>query len=196
MPSELYTFKGKRKYLTVQEQQDFLAAASELERGDIRTLCMTLTYTGARISEALAISPDNIDLSAKTITLRTLKQRDKERYRDIPVPDDLLNALELVHGIRKLKKSRSGGKTAPLWKFQRAMAGRHVSRVMTTAKIEGVHACPKGLRHAFGILMAQTTRNPRLVQKLMGHTSLETTAHYLDLVGDEARAEVMAAWKK
>jgi len=33
-----------------------------------------------------------------------------------------------------------------------------------------------------------------LVQKLLGHTNLETTAIYMDLVGDEARAEVVGAW--
>lgn len=32
------------------------------------------------------------------------------------------------------------------------------------------------------------------VQKLLGHTNLETTAIYMDLVGDEARAEVVGAW--
>ena len=65
---------------------------------------------------------------------------------------------------------------------------------MTAAGIEGTHASPKGLRHAFGVRMAQKTRNPRLVQKLMGHTKLENTAIYMDLVGEEARAEVVRAW--
>jgi len=35
---------------------------------------------------------------------------------------------------------------------------------------------------------------PRLIQKLLGHTQLETTAIYMDLVGEEAREEVLAAW--
>ena len=42
--------------------------------------------------------------------------------------------------------------------------------------------------------MAQKARNPRLVQKLMGHMKMENTAIYMDLVGEEAHAEVMAAW--
>ena len=42
--------------------------------------------------------------------------------------------------------------------------------------------------------MAQKTRNPRLVQKLLGHKYLETTAIYMDLVGEEERAEVIGAW--
>lgn len=194
MSSELSTLSGKRKYLTQSEQAQFLEAASELERGEVRTFCMVLAYTGCRISEALELSAERIDLSAKTITFRTLKQRDKVIFRAVPVPDQLLEALELVHSIRKLRRSRSGGKTALLWNFRRAMASRHVAAVMDRAGITGVHASAKGLRHGFGVRMAQKTRNPRLVQKLLGHTSLETTAIYMDLVGEEERAEVMAAW--
>ncbi len=74
------------------------------------------------------------------------------------------------------------------------MAWKHISRVMLSAGITGAHATPKGLRHGFGVRMAQKTRNPRLVQKLLGHKSLETTAIYMDLVGEEERAEVLAAW--
>jgi len=66
--------------------------------------------------------------------------------------------------------------------------------VKGVAGIEGAHATPKGLRHGFGVRMAQKTRNPRLIQKLLGHTQLETTAIYMDLVGEEARAEVVNAW--
>jgi len=65
---------------------------------------------------------------------------------------------------------------------------------MEAADISGDHATPKGLRHAFGVRMAMQTRNPRLVQKLLGHLNLETTAIYMDLVGDEVRAEVIGAW--
>ena len=58
----------------------------------------------------------------------------------------------------------------------------------------GDHASPKGLRHGFDVRMAMQTRNPRLVRKLLGHINLEITAIYMDLAGDEARAEVVGAW--
>jgi len=60
-----------------------------------------------------------------------------------------------------------------------------------SAGIDGNQATPKGLRHGFGVRMAMQTHNSRWVQKLLGHTNLETTATYMDLVGDEARAEVI-----
>ena len=74
------------------------------------------------------------------------------------------------------------------------MASRHIDNVMIAADIEGIQATPRGLRHGFGVRMAVKTRNPRLVQKLMGHMKMENTAIYMDLVGEEAREEVLAAW--
>ena len=194
MSRELFTIDGKRKYLTQEEQERFLQAASELDRAEVRTFCMTLAYTGCRISEALELTIDRVDLSAKTISFRTLKQRDKIVYRAVPVPDQYIDALKLVHDIQKVQRLKGGGTTALLWSFRRVMAWKHISRVMKCAGIKGLHATPKGLRHGFGVRMAQKTRNPRLVQKLLGHKSLETTAIYMDLVGEEERAEVIAAW--
>ena len=195
MDTELSTFDGKRKYLTLEEQERFLSATSELERPEVRTFCDTLAFTGCRISEALALTPERIDLSAKAVIFQTLKQRGKIRFRSVPIPAQHLEALLMVHNIRKAQKSKSvATKTAKLWDFKRAMASRHVAAVMGAASIEGAHACPKGLRHGFGVRMAQKTRNPRLVQKLMGHVSMENTAIYMDLVGEEAHAEVIAAW--
>ena len=68
MDTELSTFDGKRKYLTLEEQQRFLVATSQLDRAEVRTFCDTLAYTGCRISEALALTPERIDLSARAIT--------------------------------------------------------------------------------------------------------------------------------
>ena len=194
MTRELFTIDGKRKYLTAEEQGRFIAAANAHERAEVRTLCLTLAYTGCRISEALELTADRIDLSDKSITFRTLKQRDKVKYRSVPCPDTLIDALELTHRIRKAQRTKTKGKTTPLWPWGRTQATKHVWTVMDTADISGDHATPKGLRHGFGVRMAMQTRNPRLVQKLLGHSNLETTAIYMDLVGDEARAEVIGAW--
>lgn len=109
MANELFTVDGKRKYLSAEELTRFLKVANVQERGELRTFCLVLAYTGCRPAEALALTTENIDLSEKTIVFKTLKQRNKVKYRAIPVPESVLDALELVHGIRKaqrIKKSR------------------------------------------------------------------------------------------
>jgi len=70
---KVFTTDGLRKYLDDAEHHRFLAAAAALERGEVRTLCATLAYTGCRIFEALELTVDRVDLSSQAITFRSLK---------------------------------------------------------------------------------------------------------------------------
>lgn len=57
----LYDVSGARKYLTRSERDAFLAAAEHADR-QVRTLAMTLAFAGCRLSEALALTADRVDL--------------------------------------------------------------------------------------------------------------------------------------
>jgi integrase/recombinase XerD len=57
---QLHTADGARKYLTAAERQAFLGEADR----QIRTLCMMLVFDGCRLSEALALTADRVDLAA------------------------------------------------------------------------------------------------------------------------------------
>ncbi len=157
-------------------------------------MCLVLAYTVCRISEAFALTADKIDLSSKTIIFRTLKQRERIIHRAVPVPDSTLDALDLVHRVRKAQKSKEKGVKTPLWSWGRTQATKHICTVMKQAGITGAHASPKGLRHAFGVKASADTRNPRLVQKWLGHRDLETTAIYMDAVGEEERELASRMW--
>lgn len=207
MSAKLFTSQGSRKYLTASELERFLAAAEAQERGEVRTLCLVLAYTGCRISEALALTAEHVDLSEKTLTFKTLKQRDRIAFRSVPVPEQIIDVLELVHSIRKHQRpgedkatdeplvTRKGtGKSAFLWNWKRTQAYNHVKQVLIEADITGLHASPKGLRHGFGVLAATKTRHPRMVQKWLGHRSLETTVIYMDVQGDEERELAERMW--
>jgi len=79
----------------------------------------------------LELTPERVDLSDKSITYRTLKQRDKIKYRSVPCPDTLLDAIELVHSVRKARRSKKL-KTVALWSWGRTQATKHVWAVMGT----------------------------------------------------------------
>ena len=143
MTDELFTIEGKRKYLTAEEQGRFIDAANAHERAEVRTLCLTLAYTGCRISEALELTPERVDLSHKSITYRTLKQHDKIKYRSVPCPDTLLDAIELVHSVRKARRSKKL-KSVSLWFWGRTQATKHVWAVMEAAEIWGGMPASKG----------------------------------------------------
>lgn len=81
----LHTADGARKYLTAGERDAFLRAAERADR-TVRTLCMTLAYAGCRLSEALALTADRVDLPAGALIFESLKKRRTGIYRAVPVP--------------------------------------------------------------------------------------------------------------
>jgi integrase/recombinase XerD len=109
-----------------------------------------LLYTECRISEALALTAKDIDLSAKVIVFETLKKRKRGLYRRVPVPSELLDSLDMIHGLRQLQ--RKGRLNDRLWPWCRMTAWRKINEVIKEAGIaDGPHSSPKGLRHGFGI---------------------------------------------
>ena len=45
--------------------------------------------TGCRISEALALTPERVDLTGKAVVVESLKKRRRGVYRAVPVPPGL-----------------------------------------------------------------------------------------------------------
>jgi len=153
----LHTVDGARKYLTAGERDAFLREAERAER-TVRTLCMTLAYAGCRLSEALALTADRVDLAAGVLVFESLKKRRTGIYRTVPVPPALLDALDLVHGIRELQARRAKGRGERLWPWSRMTGWRAVHAVMAAARLDGPHASPKGLRHGSGVAAVSGVR--------------------------------------
>lgn len=188
--ASLYTPAGSRKYLTTREHARFIEAAHACDRLELRTLCLTLAYTGCRISEALALRADSIEAESGFIAVRSLKKRRGAMVvREIPVPIELLNALAQVHKLRERDAN------ARLWTFSRSRAWQLVKAVMASAGIApGIHATPKGLRHGFGIHAIRSGVPLNLVQRWLGHARMETTAIYLQAMGAEEREIASKMW--
>jgi len=184
----LYTTAGQRKYLTAAERSRFVNAAVGCRRAELRALCLTLLYTGCRISEALAITPKAIERQAGFIAIRSLKKRNRSvMIREVPVPLDLFHALDEVHEVED--------RETLLWPLSRTRAWQLVKDVMREAAIpEGPHMTPKGLRHSFGIHAIRSGVPLNLVQRWLGHASMTTTAIYLDALGEEEREIAARMW--
>ena len=124
---QLFYAEGPRLYCTEEERCAFLAAAAKAPR-EVRTFCGTLHATGCRISEALALTARQIDLSGRVVVFESLKKRRRGVFRAVPVPPELLDALDMVHGIREAQ--RRGRATALLWPWSRMTGFRRVQEVI------------------------------------------------------------------
>jgi integrase/recombinase XerD len=188
-PGSLYTGAGQRKYLTAAERARFLETAHACPRLDLRTLCLTLAYTGCRISEALALTAASIERDAGFIAIRSLKKRaGAVVFREVPAPSDLFAALGQVHALDEADEQ--------LWPLSRSRAWSLVKGLMRDAGIAaGPHATPRGLRHSFGLHAIRSGVPLNLVQRWLGHASMNTTAIYLQAFGDEEREIAARMWK-
>jgi len=148
------------------ERARFLRAADSLSLRR-RALCHVLAYAGCRVSEALALTLHHVDAERFTVTIRTLKRR-KLVYRAVPVPQAVIEMLKRL----PTDKSRR------FWPMHRVTAWRVIKATMRRADISGPMACPKDLRHGFGIRAADRSTPTNLIQRWMGHASPTTTAIY------------------
>ncbi|MEL7127914.1 MAG: site-specific integrase [Pseudomonadota bacterium] len=183
----LYSHDGERLYINSEERQRFLHAALRASP-DIRRLCLTLLYTGCRVSEALELKGRSLQQEAQLLTFRTLKRRRHNVFREVPIPTTLVNELSLA----------ASTPDDLLWpNVHRSTAYRAVKSVMSAAQISGAKACPKGLRHGFGHYAVIVSLVPlNIVQKWMGHASMKTTTIYANAVGPEELALARRMWNK
>ena len=195
----LHDAHGNRLYLNAEERAAFLVAARKRPARD-RTLCETLHYTGCRPAELIEIPPAWIDLSAGTVTIRSLKKRPdssgapKIVYRAVPVPAEYLDTLNTAFGIREAQRTKKRA-SVPIWPMTRQRVWQIAKAVMIEAGIpDAPHRTPKGLRHGFGVNAILKNAPLNLLQKWLGHADLKTTAIYADAIGQEEQQIAARMW--
>ncbi|HTM84929.1 MAG TPA: tyrosine recombinase, partial [Mycobacterium sp.] len=191
---------GRRlpKSLTVDEVSALLAGAGGDSASDgpltlrSRALLELLYSTGSRISEAVGLDLDDIDVRDRSVLLRG--KGGKQRL--VPVGRPAVAALD-VYLVRGRPELASHGRGTPAV-FLNARGGR-LSRqsawqvLQDAAERAGITAkvSPHTLRHSFATHLLDGGADVRVVQELLGHASVTTTQIYT-LVTVNALREVWA----
>ena len=173
------------------------AAGTTLSLRD-RALLEVLYGTGARISEAVGLDVDDLDLDEGTVLLRG--KGSKERM--VPVGSYALEAVNayLVRGRPELVSTGSTtGKGSPAGALFLNARGGRLSRqsawtvLAKAAERAGVtrDVSPHTLRHSFATHLLDGGADVRVVQELLGHASVTTTQVYTLVTVDNLR-EVFA----
>nr|WP_242470853.1 site-specific integrase [Thiocystis violacea] len=184
---------GRRLSLTREERLAFLAALDK-QPGSVRTFGLVLAYTGCRLSEALSLTGTHVDFEARCLIFETLKKRQRGVFRQVPLPDTLIEAIDRVHGIRD--NTRQGKALEDrLWPWSRTTGFRRVKEVLEAAGVSaGPHRSPKGLRHAYGVSAILAGVPLNLLAIWMGHASMHATALYTRSLGGEQQAIAERMW--
>ena len=153
-----------------------------------RALLEVLYGTGARISEAVGLDLDDLDLDEGTVLLRG--KGGKERM--VPVGSYARQAVE-AYVVRGRPELSSVGRATPAL-FLNARGGRLSRQSAWTVLVKaadraGVNAevSPHTLRHSFATHLLDGGADVRVVQELLGHASVTTTQVYTLVTVDSLR---------
>lgn len=180
-----------------QVEQLLAAAGSDATAVGLRdrALLEFLYGTGARISEAVELDIDELDLDGKVVTV--LGKGGKQRR--IPVGDFAVQALQayLIRGRPALLAQASGahGRVRPAsYRVFVNTKGGALSRqsafglLRRAAERAGIdHVSPHSLRHSYATHLLERGADVRVVQELLGHASVTTTQVYTLVTVDMLR---------
>ncbi|MDR1823765.1 MAG: tyrosine recombinase [Bifidobacteriaceae bacterium] len=187
------------KALTVHEVERLLSQAGVGEEATAlrdRALLEFLYGTGARISEAVGLDVDDLDLAGPHPAVRLFGKGSKERL--VPVGAYARLALEayLVRGRPALAAHGRGTPAVFLGgrggRLGRQGAWRAVRAAAVRAELAEEAISPHTLRHSFATHLLQGGADIRVVQELLGHSSVTTTQIYTKVSPDTLR-EVYAS---
>ncbi|MGA1329338.1 MAG: tyrosine recombinase [Candidatus Nanopelagicales bacterium] len=154
-----------------------------------RAILELMYATGARISEVVNLDVDDVDLVDKVVKLTG--KGNKQRL--VPIGEFATNALN-QYLISARPALVSGVKTDTAALFRNFRGGRLtrqgiwgiINRAAQTAKIDEI--TPHSLRHSFATHLLEGGADIRVVQELLGHSSVATTQIYTKVTIDALRS--------
>jgi site-specific recombinase XerD len=182
LAAEIYHLREPQRIplvMSPDEARRLLAVASKLK---VRTLLSLAYGCGLRASEVVRLKVKHIDSAQKVIRIEQSKGR---KDRNVMLSPE---ALDLLRRWWKVRPSRydAGTAMAERWLFPgnrhgQPMTTRQLSRLFHQAaeaagikKAVTLHA----LRHSFATHLLERGTDIRIIQALLGHEKLDTTARY------------------
>ena len=166
--------------LSISEVLQFFTAIKSLKH---RAMLMTAYAAGLRVSEVARLRVSDIDSQRMVIRVRQGKGR-RDRY--VMLSQALLEILRTYW-----KLTRPSG-----WLFPGYLPGHHITpnaviracrRVNAEAGLSK-HVTMRTLRHSFATHLLEAGTDIRIIQALLGHRSLQTTARYTRVSTKTVRA--------
>lgn len=167
--------KREVSYLKQEEIEQFISSmdTTTLTGLRMRTLVEVLLSTAMRISEALSINKDDIDWEGKEVTI--IGKGNKQRT--VFLNDRALSWLQMYLLRRKDNNSAlfvTFGEPKRLSAYDLSKQFKHYAENAGLKK----KVTPHILRHTAATIMSHKGADIRVIQQILGHSDIETTARY------------------
>ena len=169
--------RGKN-FLTTGEIDRLLTAAKQSRHGVRDHLLILMMFRhGLRVSEAVTVKIDDVDLKRSRLWVRRLKNGLSVEQ---PIPGDELRAIK-----RYLKTRDSQLPWLFVSERRQPLTRQGVNYMIDTtaarARLPKLH--PHMLRHSCGFYLADQGCDLRLIQDYLGHRDPKHTVHYTRVAG-------------
>jgi integrase len=197
--------KRNKKEISILEKEQRDKFIKILEEDRLGVAFLTLLMTGIRRGELLALTWEDIDFQKKTISITKglvystekgliiRSPKTEKSKRTIPISDTLLQYLRR-HQTRMLEEGNYS-KNKPIFCTSNGtyIHPRNLNRkyyeLRKKAGIEKVNL--HALRHTFATMLLEAGVNLKVVQELLGHTRISTTADIYSHVAPEIKREAV-----
>lgn len=184
-PTELLTLPVVPQHLPRPIEEDDLALALEVARPKMRAVLTLAAFAGLRAVEIAGLDWDDLRREQDGATFLLVRKGKAAKQRRVVVGETVVKALQ-AYGVKRrgpmflgLDGQRQDAKSI----------SRSANRFLACNDIE---ATLHQLRHRFGTIAYQLSRDLRMVQEQLGHASPQTTAGYAR-PSAEAAARMVAA---
>ena len=175
--------------LTADERQKLLGSANPryITGQRNRAMIALMLAAGLRVGEVSRLRWPDLNMNTGKLHIKESKRK---KDRVLWVGDDILAMLQAWSERQEAQgpaatghvfTTSSGGQVAP--RYIQAMMQRLRRRCGIKKQVT-----PHTLRHTFATDLLRETKNLRLVQKALGHSSIKTTEIYTHIADDEMEA--------
>lgn len=184
--------KSLPKSLNEKEVKDLIAAAEYDEENDNETqkitkirdkLILTLLYSsGLRVSELINLIVKDIDFEERTVLIRGKGDKDRVVLFDKNAKKLILEYLELRNTNSKYLFTNKQGNHITS-RYVQIMIKKYAKKAGITKKVT-----PHVLRHSYATHLLKNGVDIRVIQQLLGHSSLSTTQIYTSVDMDTIKS--------
>ncbi len=219
VPSEANVAVKKKNIIapTVEELNFILDEANSLckngtkKYGNAAYIIILIMYTGMRISEAIGLQWENVNLDAREIyidhSLALLRDEteEKEKYyyymskstkskdsiRTIPLPDKAVEVIRYFEKYRKNDTDYVCVNDKNHNHYTRRQIERTLERIVKNSQCVIKSYTPHALRHGYGSILLSKGTDIKVVSELLGHSDVSFTYNiYIDVFKKDKQTAV------